>query len=350
MNYTYLLKLLRTNKESQKILKSVANLVTDVITPRTKGVGTFLPHTSRLSVREQLGLSKGAYGSLNKYQKQALEDYAYYVLSGKNRNKFIWNPKDKKYRFGRVVQGYETPGVKHIAEDPKATIRDVFVRTGDQKLAFYPTFQQGRVNITPGIHGELIARPVSTRQKDIILTSPKVDYIDSGGNDSKTIAKLSDRIPKEYIREFWDLVQQTTKPGTYLSGDTGRMPLGGYLLQAKTPSEVARVLLADVADASTKSTRGGLSPDSYKAIVKQGLRPEHRLRFSRDGFTVLNSSAVDNKALYEQWKAAKTPQLKQKFISDWNEQIYPRSAFINEAGQIEFLHPFAYYMKKGGNL
>lgn len=84
-NLQYILKLLRTNSELPKEIRSVANIVRGVSTPRTKGVGYFTPHTSKLSVREQLGLSKGAWNDLNKYQKQALDDYAYYILSGKKQ-------------------------------------------------------------------------------------------------------------------------------------------------------------------------------------------------------------------------------------------------------------------------
>jgi len=139
------------------------------------------------------------------------------------------------------------------------------------------------------------------------------------------------------MKRFWESMEQTTKPGTYLSGDAGRMPLGGFMIKAKTPSEASKILLTDAADISSVGTRMGLSPDSYKAIVKQGLRPGHRLRFSRNSFTKLNSSAIDNKALYEQWKAANTPELKKEFVEDWNNQIYPNSAFIDDRGIIRFL-------------
>lgn len=81
-NFQYLLKLLRTNSELPKEVKSIANLVREVTTPKTKGVGYFIPHKSQLSVREQLGLSKGAYGSLNKFQKQALEDWNNQIYPG----------------------------------------------------------------------------------------------------------------------------------------------------------------------------------------------------------------------------------------------------------------------------
>ena len=128
------------------------------------------------------------------------------------------------------------------------------------------------------------------------------------------------------------------------------MPLGGFMITAKTPSESSKVLLADAEDLSSRIMRTGLSPDSYKAIIKQGLRPEHKLRFSRDTFQKLNSSAVDNAHLYKQWKEAATPELKQQFVKDWNEQIYPRTAFINKDGKIEFLQPFVFYRRDGGLL
>ena len=162
--------------------------------------------------------------------------------------------------------------------------------------------------------------------------------------------KLPNRIPKEDMKRFWETVDQTTKPGTYLSGDSERMPLGGFMIKAKTPFEPSKVLLADTEDLSSRIMRTWLSPDSYKAIIKQGLRPWHHLRFSRNTFMKLNSSAVDNAHLYDQWKAATTPELKQQFIKDWNEQIYPRTAFINKDGKIEFLQPFVFYRRNGGLL
>ena len=122
------------------------------------------------------------------------------------------------------------------------------------------------------------------------------------------------------------------------------MPLGGFMIKDKTPFESSKVLLADAEDLSSRIMRTGLSPDSYKAIIKQG----HQLRFSRDTFQKLNSSAVDNAHLYKQWKEAATPELKQKFVKDWNEQIYPRTAFINKNGKIEFLQPFVFYRRDEG--
>ena len=75
------------------------------------------------------------------------------------------------------------------------------------------------------------------------------------------------------MKRFLETVDQTTKPGTYLSGDA--------------------------VDLSSLNRRTGFGPDSYKAIIKQGLIPGHQLRFSRNTFMKLNSSAVDNSHLYE---------------------------------------------------
>ena len=299
------------------------------------------PVSSNLSAREYFGLSKGAYGDLNKFQKQALEDYWQYKNYGSKRNKFLFDTEKEVFRYGDNVKDTEIGGVQKIASIPGATIHDEFIRTTDGGLTYFPNINQVGIQFTPKGYtfGELRATPDRNGfQKSIVLTSPRVDFFDSMINATpEQLAKLPNRIPKEDMKRFWETVDQTTKPGTYLSGDSGRMPLGGFMIKAKTPFESSKVLLADAEDLSSIIMRTGLSPDSYKAIIKQGLRPEHQLRFSRDTFQKLNPSAVDNAHLYKQWKEAATPELKQKFVKDWNEQIYPRTAFINKNGKIEFL-------------
>ena len=312
------------------------------------------PVSRNLSAREYFGLSKGAYGDLNKFQKQALEDYWQYKNSGSKRNKFLFDTEKEVFRYGDNVKDTEIGGVQKIVSMPGAAIYDEFIRTPDGSLTYFPNINQSRIQFTPKGYGfgELRATPGENGfQKSIVLTSPRIDFIDSFEKaTTEQIAKLPNRIPKEDMKRFWETVDQTTKPGTYLSGDSGKMPLGGFMIKAKTPFESSKVLLADAADLSSLNRRTGLSPDSYKAIIKQGLRPEHQLRFSRNTFIKLNSSAVDNANLYEQWKEAVTPELKQQFVKDWNKQIYPRTAFINEDGKIEFLQPFVFYRRNGGLL
>ena len=355
-NLQYILQRLRTIPQTEKEIKSVANLIEDVVTPRTKGLGTFVPHTSKLSVREQLGLSKGAWNDLNKYQKEALEDYAMYKLSGQFRNKFIWSPKEGKFRYGKTIQRGrgETEGIEKLKSIPSAHTTDYFVKAGP--VTYFPQLNQAGISMLPKGQkfGELRYKPVNANLGNIVLTSPKVDarVID----DAQLIESLPNRIDKNSMKIYWDAVNQTARPGTYISGDMPltaaydeMIPLGGYMIQAKTPSNAIKVLLQDTADKGGIA-RTGLSPDSYLAIIKQGLRPEHSLRFGRTGFTKLNSSAVDNAALYNQWEKATTPELKQQFVQDWNQQIYPRTASINENGVVEFLQPYIFMKKKGGKL
>ena len=62
------------------------------------------------------------------------------------------------------------------------------------------------------------------------------------------LAKLPNRIPKEDMKKFWGIVEQTTKPGTYLSGDSGRMPLGDFMIKSKSPYNASKILLEDYED------------------------------------------------------------------------------------------------------
>mgnify|MGYP006966487591 CR=1 FL=1 len=70
------------------------------------------------------------------------------------------------------------------------------------------------------------------------------------------------------MKQFLEIVDQTTKPGTYLSGDAETMQLGGFIITAKTHSESSKVLLADAVDLSSLNRRTGLSPNSYKKWSK----------------------------------------------------------------------------------
>lgn len=310
-----------------------------------------IPSFNKLSIREVLGLSKGVYNGLNKFQKEALKDYEQYVRSGQYRNKFLFNTKTNTYRYDNSLQEGDVAAVKQLVSEPGAVIREAYIRTPDGTLAYFPRINQSRVGFTPKGYnfGELRAVPEQNGlQKSIVLTSPRVDFADAMVDATpEQLAKLPNKVPKDDMKRFWGTLEQTTKPGTYLSGDAGRMPLGGYMIKASMPSQAAKILIADNAD-KVNFIRTGLSPDSYKAIIKQGLRKGHSLRFSRDSFTKLNSSAVDNQHLYTQWKNATTPYLRQQFIQDWNEQIYPNTAYINDKGVIQFLQPFSFYKKNGG--
>ena len=171
--------------------------------------------------------------------------------------------------YGDDIKDTEIGGVQKIVSIPGATIRDEFIRTADGSITYFPNINQSGIQFTPKGYtfGELSATPNRNGfQKSIVLTSPRVDFFDSAINATpEQLAKLPNRIPKEDMKRFWEIVDQTTKPGTYLSDDSERMPLGGFMIKAKTPSEA---LLADAEDLSSRIMRTGLSPDSYKAIIK----------------------------------------------------------------------------------
>lgn len=315
----------------------------------------FFERPNNLSFRERIGLSKGSYNDLDKYQKDALSDLEQFYTNGQYRNKFAYNPNTGKFEYTNSLSDGKTSGVRKIIDAGNYTANDYFIRSGNGQLSYYFKLHNGGISLVPNgqTFGEMSARPLTSYSKQIRLTSPKVDMLDSNSDLVKEATKLPDKIDKQSMKRFWDSVQQTTRPGTYLSGDNGVAPLGHQLISSykdKNLSQAINDLLANNYDVDNINMRSGLSPDSYYSIIRQGLRPEHSLRFSRNGFTKLNNSAVDNKDLYQMWKSATTPEAKQQFVSTWNSRIYPNSSFINNKGQIEFLHPFVYYKKFGGKL
>ena len=315
----------------------------------------FFERPNNLSFRERIGLSKGSYNDLDKYQKDALSDLEQFYTNGQYRNKFVYNPNTDKLEFTNILSDGKISGVQKIADTDNYKATKYFIRSGNGKVSYFFKLNNGSIHLVPDgqTFGEMSAHPLTSYSKQIILTSPKVDMIDANPDLIKEASKLPDKIDKQSMGRFWDSVQQTTKPGTYLSGDNGVAPLGYRLITSYTDknlSQAVKDLLSNNYDVNSIVYRSGLSPDSYYSIVRQGLRPEHSLRFSRNGFTKLNDSAVDNKDLYQLWKSATTPEAKQQFISTWNNRIYPNSSFINKNGQIEFLHPFVYYKKSGGKL
>lgn len=50
------------------------------------------------SLRDLLGLSNGAYGSLNKFQRAALQDYEKWVSTQSKADKFLFNGKHYVWR------------------------------------------------------------------------------------------------------------------------------------------------------------------------------------------------------------------------------------------------------------
>lgn len=64
----------------------------------------------------------------------------------------------------------------------------------------------------------------------------------------------------------------------------------------------------------------GLSTDSYMAILKQGNRPGHKLRFSTDGFDTFNNQSFENRFIQDALEATKQGKMsQQEFINMFNE-------------------------------
>ena len=101
-----------------------------------------------------------------------------------------------------------------------------------------------------------------------------------------------------------------------------------------------------------KSRTEGLSADSYMAILKQGNRPGHKLRFSNDGFTEFNHQGIENKFISDMLEKAKVGEIpKQDFVRAFNDWVKPYNGepAIIKNGEIIIPHPFVLY-KNGGKL
>lgn len=302
------------------------------------------------SLRELLGLSKGAYGSLNKFQRAALQDYEKWVSTQSKADKFLFD--GKRYVWRDIAKPGDIPGVRHMIQSgPKRTL-DGLITMPDGKKVFLPS--SGKIlpgyGVTPSNGGKagwgtLSATPYENGTMNVILTPPGVEYKQETG---KVLDELGNVIPKEDMRTFWSTIREIVRPGTYLSGDFASAPLGSFMKNQGSRRGAVKVLLEDAADKGLH--KSGLSPDSYAAIVRQGARDGNALRFSRNAFTELNNTAVHNKDLYDMWKAAVSPQQKAAFVDVWNKRIYPGSARVGQSGQVEFLQPFVLYQKRGGNI
>lgn len=103
----------------------------------------------KLSLRELLGLSKGAYGSLNKFQKQALEDYEQYINSGQFRNKFLYNPTKDSFRYDKSLIEEDIPALTYLTSIPGAKITDSYIRTPNNIFAYFTGINQSRIGFLP---------------------------------------------------------------------------------------------------------------------------------------------------------------------------------------------------------
>ena len=201
--------------------------------------------------------------------------------------------------------------------------------------------------------GELTSIPQSKHSINIIMTSPKVDAIDAGLEDP-IVQSLSNTIDPGIVKNWWIRTKQMSHPGSYLSGDAGKFPIGFKLLQNVDNHKfgnIANNLLYP--DITNVVGRQGLSPDSYASIVKQGLRDGNSLRFG-EPFFKWNPSAVKNKYIYDASIQYKNGEISidqyKETVDNWLKSMgVNKQSFIKD-GKLMIPHPFVYYNKQGGIL
>lgn len=334
-----------------------------------------VPATSRLPMAERLGLTKAERNSMSRNQKEALDDLEY-LLSTDKQNKFVIRDGKPTYvsenRPGdiSVVQDMINKGAEYNE------FKGFSLRIPEGYIRIFPSNDRTKFGYVadnfPTQWGEASVMPSGYRYQKVILTSPYTDMFDSraAGEVAASAGNgVSKTIPKDVMKGFWKNVDTYTQPGTYLSGDEGSLPLGWQLYQRwKNRNSVS-----GVPDNSGNPVRGenlnsfysmltspekitsrtdGLSTDSYMAILKQGNRPGHKLRFSNDGFTTFNSQGVENKFISDMLEQAKAGKISQKtFVDAFNNWVKPYNgapAMIKN-GEIIIPHPFVLY-KYGGRV
>ena len=336
------------------------------------------PTPSKITAAERLGIPKGERNSMSRNQKEALEDLEY-LLETDNKNKFV-------IRNGKPTYVSENkPGDISVIQDmlnKGATYNEhsgFSLKTPEGFVRVFPaksidgrgTFGYIAGNF-PTQWGDATVMPIGSRYQKIILTSPYTDAMTNGGLTVSAGEGISKIIPKEVMKGFWKNIDTYTKPGTYLSGDEGSLPMGAKLYELwKNRNSVVKIRNNDgILSAPTrggnlktfynmlttpekiKSRTEGLSADSYIAILKQGNRPGHKLRFSNDGFTEFNHQGIENKFISDMLEKAKVGEIpKQDFVRAFNDWVKPyngESAIIKN-GEIIIPHPFVLY-KNGGKL
>ena len=335
----------------------------------------------KMSEAERLGIPKGERNSMSRNQKEALEDLKY-LLETDNKNKFVMRDGKPTYVSENkpgdisVIQDMLNKGAEYNE------YKGFSLKTPEGYVRIFPQESPGdRIRFGyiadnfPTQWGDATTMPIGDRYQKIILTSPHADMFDTkaGGelvaSAGKNISKI---IPKEVMKGFWKNINTYIQPGTYLSGDEGSLPMGYKLYQLwKNRNSVVRAKNSDGTlsgpirggDLNTfynllttpekiNGRAEGLSTDSYMAILKQGNRPGHKLRFSNDGFTKFNNQGVENKFISDMLEKAKTGKIsKQDFVKAFNDWVKPYNGepAIIKGDEIIIPHPFVLY-KNGGKL
>ena len=342
----------------------------------------------KLTAAEQLGIPKQGRISLNQDQIEAADDLLWYLRNGRHKKYFLYNPETETFRWSSnkgkdgeigavralVENGGKASGQYDYAPIRLSTEYGNFTIWPDKNAAFTSNFP-----IPEGMKwgpGETSLILEGNHSMKTILTSPRVDISNSMEDAPiELINSLPNTIDKSIMRRFWSENDQMIRPGTYLSGDNGQMPLGNIAISTfdRTKS-VDSAIQSIINPENSRTGRTGLSPDSYSSIIRQGLRGNHKLRWG-EGFAKWNDSAVENKAIYEAWKRMKageiTPEQYKQIFDDWAIPLGGRPAEIRTTPSFRTItdndgitkiivqepqkyvvipHPYIMYRKQGGKI
>lgn len=333
---------------------------------------------NHLTDAERLGIPKGERGNLTYKQRDALSDLYQYIHSSRHRripfyidDKIVWENinteaptllkeladlhvpmKGSWFRFKTSTNGLN--GV--ISYDPYKQVLSYSsqAKPSVKGLSYKP--------------GEASTRPDGVQGSSLVLTSPRVDvqdYIEDLLSDSdpaekalgqRLAAELSRTLSKETMGDFWKGVAMTQKPGTYLSGDNGSLPLGANLIQNFNANRLTGIYPYLKLETKPRVFRMGLSPDSYSSIIRQNTRGGTDLRWG-EGFVNWNDSAIANKHIYDAWTNWKSGKITieeyKKIFDEWANQIGGKPLEIITVDGKQYPvhpHPYLYRRQKGGKL
>ena len=329
---------------------------------------------TQLPIPERFGIPKGERNNLTQDQTEALSDLYQYITSGRHRQHFMYTPENT------LLWGNKTSGVplvrKLTEEGASASGSNLWFRVGwngEGRLTYSPVLNRSAWYQAKGFPkiegvkynlGEATMSEDGTNTYSLKLTSPRVDVdLDLEGIREvnpdlyQAFIQLPTTIPKEAMRGFWRNTTMIQRPGTYLTGDSGLPPIGNNLIQTYNKDRLLGIY-PDLTPLSVRAiNRTGLSPDSYAALIRQGLRnPAYDLRWG-EGFTEWNPSAVYNSNIYDawnNWKLGKISLKEYKTIFDqWAKEIGGRPLQIlklNGKDAPLHPHPYIYKRKRGGKI
>ena len=267
----------------------------------------FYERPSKLSIAERFGLSKQARNSLTANEEQGLADLYDYMGHDQYRQSFKVDAQDNP--FWGTITSEGTPFMRAAVErhfPQRGNIVRVSQQTDTGKGALSYNYDKNIAGYYSGMfpvdkstgiqYGEARMTPDGDNYLNIVLTAPRTDA-SLGVDTPEILESIPNTIDKGIMKNFWISARNLQRPGTYLSGDSGSLPLGNNLITAFKNRQLYKANLEETPIEQQHITRIGLSPDSYSSIIRQGNR-DGSLRWG-NGFTTWNSSAVENKHIYD---------------------------------------------------